>query len=311
MESENDKQIGNVILHNFRSYENDIPNYFKPPDQKTCICIGYLPVKYSYENDFAEIKAVIKDQILEMISLGVRTFYSDMRQGVGIWSVQILAELKQSFPDLQIISLLAYPGQEERSKKIEGFNEILSLCDANLYTEKQKSNFSIHNHQHYIAQKIDIIIAFYDKDGDNNSRTALIAKNAKQYGKEVICISPFFNGASSSYNQNFAKNLAKLRIQEGISRSYLARFMGYKPSIIAKFEDESRYPTCNDLVKIAVYFGVSVDELLGAPNLTTAEGPLWYRTKFLGLDEEIRKTLIKLIDRLYDRTEQADSSQTN
>ena len=61
----------------------------------------------------------------------------------------------------------------------------------------------------------------------------------------------------------FAKRLVKLRKEKGISQAQLARTIGSSLSIVCYWETNKSEPTAPNLVKLAEYFDVSVDYLLG------------------------------------------------
>ena len=57
--------------------------------------------------------------------------------------------------------------------------------------------------------------------------------------------------------------LKELREQRGISQTELANFLGVVRSTICQYEKGNRMPDSNILGKLADYFNVSVDYLLG------------------------------------------------
>ena len=61
----------------------------------------------------------------------------------------------------------------------------------------------------------------------------------------------------------------ELRTQKGISQAELGRFIGVERSTICQYEKGTRMPDNNTLIKIADYFGVSVDFLLGRTETKT------------------------------------------
>ena len=64
----------------------------------------------------------------------------------------------------------------------------------------------------------------------------------------------------------FSLILKKLREEMGLSQSALARDLGIGASTIAMWETNDRMPTAQFLEKVAIYFDVSVDYLLGRTN---------------------------------------------
>ena len=61
----------------------------------------------------------------------------------------------------------------------------------------------------------------------------------------------------------FSEKLAELRKEKGLSQAGLAQELGVDPSTIAKYETGNRLPDVYMLARIAVYFDVSTDYLLG------------------------------------------------
>ena len=64
--------------------------------------------------------------------------------------------------------------------------------------------------------------------------------------------------------EKFAQNLQILRFERGYSQSELARKMHMPQPTISAYERLARFPDKRNLKKFADFFGVSVDELIGA-----------------------------------------------
>jgi len=64
----------------------------------------------------------------------------------------------------------------------------------------------------------------------------------------------------------FAKRLKLLRAEKGINQIELARAMDVKQGTIGNWETEKRAPDSETLQKLADYFNVTVDYLLGREN---------------------------------------------
>ena len=65
-------------------------------------------------------------------------------------------------------------------------------------------------------------------------------------------------------NNEFGKNLKRLRTFEGISQKKLGEDLQVVNQTVSSWETGAREPDLDMLVKIAVYFGVDVDYLLDA-----------------------------------------------
>ena len=61
----------------------------------------------------------------------------------------------------------------------------------------------------------------------------------------------------------FAKNLKELRRYRKINQTKLSNYLGYGYTAIANYESGRNEPSIDDLIKIADYFGVTVDFLVG------------------------------------------------
>lgn len=62
---------------------------------------------------------------------------------------------------------------------------------------------------------------------------------------------------------NFNIRLKNLRENEGLTQHQVARQIGSSKSIISAYENGTRLPSYNNLVKLASLFKVSTDYLLG------------------------------------------------
>ena len=68
------------------------------------------------------------------------------------------------------------------------------------------------------------------------------------------------------YNINmkvFAERLLELRKEKGISQAMLAKYLQVSYAVICYWETDRSEPTAPNLLKIADFFDVSVDYLLG------------------------------------------------
>ncbi len=63
--------------------------------------------------------------------------------------------------------------------------------------------------------------------------------------------------------KEFAERLLELRKEKNISQAELAKNIKVSYSVVCYWETDRSEPTAPNLVKIADYFGVSVDFLLG------------------------------------------------
>lgn len=62
---------------------------------------------------------------------------------------------------------------------------------------------------------------------------------------------------------NIGKSLKLIREGENITQSQLAKETGIKQQSISRWERGERLPNILDLVKLANYYKISIDELIG------------------------------------------------
>jgi len=67
---------------------------------------------------------------------------------------------------------------------------------------------------------------------------------------------------------NIARMLVVKRREKGITQDELAVYMGVSKASVSKWETEQSYPDITFLPRLAAYFNISIDELMGyAPQM--------------------------------------------
>lgn len=102
------------------------------------------------------------------------------------------------------------------------------------------------------------------------------------------------------------KNLKTLRQQKGVSQQLLADFVMVSQQSINKYENHKVEPDIDTIVKIADYFDVSVDYLIGRTDVKHSAEKLNYNdlniseskmiNKFRALNDNQKECIINLID---------------
>ncbi len=59
------------------------------------------------------------------------------------------------------------------------------------------------------------------------------------------------------------KRIKELRLEKGITQSELSNHLGLTPKMVSFYELEQRFPPQDIIIKLADYFNVSTDYLLG------------------------------------------------
>ena len=66
--------------------------------------------------------------------------------------------------------------------------------------------------------------------------------------------------------KSLGERIKKLRLVDGITANKLAMGIGIAPNAVSRYERDIVSPNSSTLAKIATYFDVSTDYLLGLPN---------------------------------------------
>lgn len=83
----------------------------------------------------------------------------------------------------------------------------------------------------------------------------------------------------------FSKRLRELRTEKQVSQSDLAKALGISNRTISMYEQKNSEPNIETLVKIANYFGVTTDYLVGLTDVKGSDIDSAYMSSFLGLSE--------------------------
>lgn len=89
----------------------------------------------------------------------------------------------------------------------------------------------------------------------------------------------------------FRKRLLQLRTEKRLSQSKLAKQLGISPATIGYYENGDRLPDIDIAARIANFFDVTADYLLGFSNSRTAEKSMKTACAVTGLSEEAIKNI--------------------
>ncbi len=98
---------------------------------------------------------------------------------------------------------------------------------------------------------------------------------------------------------DFSKNLRALRRAKKISQAELGKTLNYGYTAITNYETGRNEPSLDDLIRLANFFDVSTDELLGTERF--AENQRVYRF-FSNLNEEQREKVLEILRIFYKDT---------
>lgn len=67
------------------------------------------------------------------------------------------------------------------------------------------------------------------------------------------------------------KRIRKLRLERGVTQSELSNYLGLTPKMVSFYELEQRFPPQDIIIKLADYFNVSADYLLGRSEIRNSD----------------------------------------
>ena len=62
---------------------------------------------------------------------------------------------------------------------------------------------------------------------------------------------------------DYGKNFKELRIERGLSQRDLAKATGISQQAISFWEQDKRTPNMDDCIRLADFYGITLDELVG------------------------------------------------
>jgi transcriptional regulator with XRE-family HTH domain len=111
---------------------------------------------------------------------------------------------------------------------------------------------------------------------------------------------------------NMGERLRELRLRRNISQEEVARHIGITRSAYSHYEINNRQPVYETLIKLAAYFDVSLDYMIGGTTskhkteTSDAQDTREIMQLLRHMDQEQRKTSIRLLNELMTR-QQAES----
>lgn len=75
----------------------------------------------------------------------------------------------------------------------------------------------------------------------------------------------YTQGGEAVYYSEFGDILRKLRTTRNLTQKELGAYVNLSKAVVSKYENGLGYPTYDVLIRIASFFGVTTDYLLGVP----------------------------------------------
>ncbi|MBR3992433.1 MAG: helix-turn-helix transcriptional regulator [Anaerotignum sp.] len=91
----------------------------------------------------------------------------------------------------------------------------------------------------------------------------------------------------------FAQRLKELRKAKKVTQQELSEVLGYGSTAVANYESGRNEPSLQDLVRIADFFDISLDNLLGRAYPTQEKSDMY--ASFDRLDERKRRAVLEMM----------------
>lgn len=161
--------------------------------EKTACFSGHRPEKLTLDGEYnpffiEEIKSMLYLAILEAVKEGgYRRFISGMAKGVDLWACSIVLNLKNQFPDIELICALPYAAQGKYwtgQDKYE-YNRFLSQASEVVVVSEKYDDTCMKRRNYYMVDNSSLLIAVC---GNMNSGTGQTIRYAKKKGLDIQMI---------------------------------------------------------------------------------------------------------------------------
>ncbi len=154
----------------------------------SCCFTGYRPDKFDFpfEENCPEYKTFytrLSTAIAKLINDGCTQFYCGMAQGFDIAAGEHVALLKKLRPDIKLIGVVPFKGQEQKwSRKWQDrYFELLNACDEVITLNNEYTRWCFSQRNQYMVDRSRYCITYFDgKKGGTESTLKYASKNGRQ-----------------------------------------------------------------------------------------------------------------------------------
>ena len=163
--------------------------------EKTCAFTGHRPKSFPWKYDEAArdcvlLKEILTAQIMALMNRGVTDFLSGMALGVDLWSAQIVLDLREKNPALNLYCILPCENQEVKwpASMQEQYRSILEQANDVVYVGREYNRKCMLKRNRYLVDHASILLAVYN--GVWRSGTGATIRYAQKLGREICIIDP-------------------------------------------------------------------------------------------------------------------------
>lgn len=163
--------------------------------ERTAAFTGPRPHKLPYsESDpqCANLKKRIREMIILHYHQGVRRFLSGAASGVDMWAAEIVIELKEKYPDIELVCVVPFRAQADRwsTRDQVRYRNILESAEV-IYTGEVMGENSYRIRNQHLVDHAKYLIAIFDSEANQRrSGTSMTVNMAKRAGSTITYIKP-------------------------------------------------------------------------------------------------------------------------
>ncbi|OEH92986.1 DUF1273 domain-containing protein [Bacillus solimangrovi] len=168
---------------------------------KVVTVTGYKPYELGIFQDSHPavhfIKKALKKQIVQLVEGGLEWILISGQPGVELWCAEVVFELQEQYPVLQLGVITAILNHHERWKdeQKESYEMILAQADYvdTLSKRPYEGPWQFRNLNEWLIDKSDALLVIYDEEKQGTPQYLLnVARRAQEHEQyEIIMITPF------------------------------------------------------------------------------------------------------------------------
>ena len=160
--------------------------------EQTCCLTGHRPSKLPWgynEKDIRceKFKADLKELLIEIISRGVKWFFTGMAEGFDMIATEILLELRED-NSIEIVAVLPCMRQEKlwSVSQQKRYHNILEKCDGLILISKEYTSTCMNERNIYMVDNSSIVVAGYDNLSSGGTRNTITMANKQDLRVVII-----------------------------------------------------------------------------------------------------------------------------
>jgi uncharacterized phage-like protein YoqJ len=146
--------------------------------QSSCAFTGHRPEKLPWGADegdarCAALKARIRDAVEEAYRADYTHFICGMARGCDMYFGEIVAELKEKYPDITLEAAIPCPEQTQNWAEAERarYAALLEKCDYETMVQDHYSPACMQRRNRYMVDRASLLVAAYDGCAGGTMRT--------------------------------------------------------------------------------------------------------------------------------------------